>query len=398
MRKTYWFKTLIRLVVSLVVPIFLLASSARSTDNTTITLKRKSEVQAPVQSAQLEKVKLITSTGIEGFVKDLNDYGRSGYRLDKSLSYGGEGPTQSYAAVLRLDAPNKYEYDWMSSPDKKLLEARLNFQAKKGFNFANAYALTYCSGGTSEERANPPAPESLIFRLNKGDAFLLERRNGDTEQTREYKVFIAKVRLGDSAEKTIQSGLDAAAPEGFRPVKILFARQGLIDFSVSVLTEKSLNDNNSAKTEYRFLKKSSGLPKDINALAAQGFRFITGRRVGMIGLVLMDKRASDGTTYTMIDETKYAKEFESTIALGNSYQAVMLGDLTCGSTEAENERLVFAQNPRGEKRQYKITTISFTKTGAADPNSLNEFQQLVGDGYQVKDLFYSGGLNVIFEK
>jgi hypothetical protein len=363
-----------------------------------LTIAGPTKNQAQVPSAQLEKVKLITSTGIDGFVKDLNDNGSLGYRLDKSLSYGGEGPTQSYAAVLRLDAPNKYEYDWMSSPDKKLLEGRLNFQAKKGFNLANTYALTYCSGGTSEEQANPMSPESLIVRLNKGDAFLLERRNGNTEQTREYKVFIAKVRLGDSAEKTIQSGLDLAAPKGFRPIKILFARQGLLDFSVSVLTERSLSDNTNSKTEYRFLKKSSGLPKDMNALAAQGFRFITGRRVGLIGLVLMDKRASDATTYTMIDEAKYAKEFEKTTAAGNSYEAIMTGDLTCGSSEVENERLLFTNNPGGDKRQYKITTIALTKTGTLDPGSLNEFQRLVADGYQVKDLFYSGGLNLIFEK
>ena len=76
----------------------------------------------------------------------------------------------------------------------------------------------------------------------------------------------------------------------------------------------------------------------------------------------------------------------------------MIGDLTCGSTEAVNERLVFAQNAVGEKREYKLKTISFIKPGTVDPNSLNEFQQLVGDGYQVKDFFYSGGLNVIFEK
>jgi hypothetical protein len=380
MKKTREFKTLIAFVVIVAVSIFV--SFAKST--------------ALAQSAQLEKVKLITSTGIENFVKDLNENGKAGYRLEKSLSYGGEGPTQSYAAVVRLDAPpNKYEYDWMSSPDKKLLEGRLNFQAKQGFNFANAYPLTYCSSGSSED---PTPAATLILRLHKGDAFLLERRNGEAAQTKEYKVFIAKVRLGDSAEKTIQSGLETAASEGFRPVKILFARQGLLDFSVSVMVERDLTNSNAPKTEYRFLKKTSGLPKDMNELAAQGFRFITGRRVGMIGMVLMEKRASDGTTYVFIDEKKYAKEFDKTIALGNSYQAVMIGDLTCGSTEAENERLVFTQNAGGEKREYKIKTIAFTKTGRADQDSLNEFQRLLSEGYQVKDLFYSGGLNVIFEK
>ena len=373
MRKTFELKTL---VVILALPLTILAAST--------------------QSGSPEKVKLIFSTGIENFIRDLNDNGKLGYRVEKSLSYGGEGPTQSYAAVVRFDASNKYEYDWISSPDKMLLEGRLNFQAKKGFNFVNAYALTYCSGGGSEEEPNRTSPESLIFRLNKGDAFLLERRNSSTEQTKEYKVFNAKVHLGDSAEKSIQSGLDAAAPQGFRPVKILFARQGLLDFRISVLTERDLTDNNAAKSEYRFLKKTSGLPKDMNALAAQGFRFISGRRIGMIGVVLMDKRTSDGTTYTMIDKKKYAKEFDKTVALGNSYQAVMTGDLTCGSTEAENERLVFAQNSGGGKREYKI--IGLTKAADADPQALNEVQRLLSDGYQIKDLFYSGGLNVVFER
>lgn len=349
---------------------------------------------ALAQSDPLDKVKLITSIGIESFVKDLNENGKLGYRLERSLSYGGEGVTQSYAAVLRLDAPNKYEYDWMSSPDKRLLEGRLNQQAKRGFHFANAYALTYCSDPIDEE-ANPS--ETLVLRLKKGDAFLLERRNGETNQSREYKVFIAKVRLGDSAEKNLQAELDAAAPQGFRPVKILFARQGLLDFSVSLLTERNLTDTNAPKTEYRFLKKSSGLPENMNKLATQGFRFVTGRRIGMIGMVLMEKRAADATKYTMIDRKKYAKEFDKTVALGNNYSALMIGDLTCGSTETGNERFVFEQNSSGKLREYKITIIA-SKNGGPDPASLTEFQELLRDGYQIKDLFYSDGLKVIFER
>jgi len=58
--------------------------------------------------------------------------------------------------------------------------------------------------------------------------------------------------------------------------------------------------------------------------------------------------------------------------------------------------LVFAQSSGNEKREYKI--ISLAKTGNADPASLNEVQRLLGDGYQIKDLFYSGGLNVGFER
>jgi hypothetical protein len=381
-----------------VVPTLIRAQSGRSPEVTTIPEKREVETQPPTTLKILDKVKLISSVGIETFVKDLNDNGKLGYRLEKSLNYGGEGATQSYAAVLRLDPGNQYEYDWLSSPNKKLLEGRLNFQAKQGFNFVNAYALTYCSRGTSEEEANPTSPESLVLRLNKGDAFLLERKNGGKEQTREYKVFIAKVHLGDSAEKTIQAGLEGAAPQGFRPVKILFARQGLLDFSVSVLAERNLTDDHPPKIEYRFLKKTSGLPKEVNALAAQGFRFITGRRIGMIGMVLMDKQASNATIYTFVDEDKFAKEFDKTVGLGNSYQGMMVGDLSCGSTEVENERLVFAQDSGGEKHEYKIYNLFDAKTGNLTADSLAELQRLWGENYQVKDLFYLGGLKVVFEK
>ena len=76
----------------------------------------------------------------------------------------------------------------------------------------------------------------------------------------------------------------------------------------------------------------------------------------------------------------------------------MMGHVSCGSTEVQNERLVFEQNSSDKQREYRISTIGFTKPGNPDPNSLSEFQRLVSDGYQVKDLFYAGGLKIIFEK
>jgi hypothetical protein len=397
MKNTNTFTIFLVLAGIFSLPLLILAQSQSDSEAITGPGKQEAQTQPPPTPIIPDKVKLISSVGIEAFIQDLNDNGSIGYRLEKSLNYGGEGPTQSYAAVLRLDTSNKYQYDWFSSPSKKLLEGRLNFQAKRGFNFVNAFALTYCTGGSSEDEAKPTSPESLIFRLNKGDAFLLERKIGSTEQTREYKAFIAKVRLGDSAEKAIQAAIDGAPP-GFHPVKILFARQGLLDFSVSVLIERNLDDDKPTKVEYRFVKKTSGLPKEVNSLAAQGFRFMTGRRVGLIGMALMDKQSSNGTIYTFVDENKFAKEFDKTVSLGNRYQGIMAGDLTCGATEVENERLVFAQNSGGEKHEYKIYNIDIAKTRNPTANSLAEFQRLLAENYQVRDLFYFGGLKLVLEK
>ena len=128
-----------------------------------------------------------------------------------------------YAAYLRLEANNRYEYDWFSNPNKKILEAQLNVLAKKGFSLVNSYAQTYCSGGSEEDQANPTSPESLLFRMNKGDGFLFERENASTEPVKEYKVFMAKVHLGDSAEKNLQAAIDEVRQPGFHPAKVLFA-------------------------------------------------------------------------------------------------------------------------------------------------------------------------------
>src|SRR5687767_6921421 len=51
-------------------------------------VQEKQTQQAPAAAGNLEMVKLILSDGFEGLVKDLNDHGRLGYRLEKSLSYG----------------------------------------------------------------------------------------------------------------------------------------------------------------------------------------------------------------------------------------------------------------------------------------------------------------------
>jgi hypothetical protein len=383
----------------LFLPAFIFAQSGRNSEPSAAnTTQEKQGTPTPTNAANPDKVKLILSSGFENFVKDLNDNGKLGYRLEKSLSYGGEGIKQSYAAVLRLDAGNAYEYDWLSSPNRNLLDLRLNSQAKKGFNFVNSFALTLCSDEAREAAADPTVGTLSIFRFLKGDAFLLERKNGSTTQSKEYKIFTGKIGPGKNPKETIQAALDSA-PQGFRPVQILFSKEGWLGFRVSVLLEKNLpDDNNAPKIEYRFVKEVSGFDKAVNALAAQGFRFLAGRRVGMVKFALMAKQANETTSYSFVDDEKYAREFDKTIAQGNSYYGVMAGDLSCDSTEVVNQKLVFAQNSGGQKHEYKIYNVFNAKTGNQPTVSPVEFQRLLSENYQVRDLFYSGGLNVIFEK
>lgn len=352
--------------------------------------------QATAGAKDLEPVKLILSQGFESFVKDLNEHGRQGYRLEKSLNYGGAGASQSYAAVLRLDAGNTYEYDWMSSPNRSLLDARLNQQAAGGFRLVNAFAITLCDD-EPEDPEDPTARTLKQFRFLKGDAFLLERRNGAAARTKEYKVFTAKVGPRKNPKETIQAALDAA-PRGFRPVKILFAKEGWLDFRVSVLLERDLSDDAAPKIEYRFVKEVSGFDKEVNALAAEGFRLVAGRRVGLTKFALLAKQAAEPTAYTFVEDEKHAKEFDRTAALGNRYEGVMAGDLTCDASEVVNQKLVFAREAGPAQRRYKVLQVFNRKTGGPPAAALAEFRRLVGEDYRVVDLFYADGLNVVFEK
>lgn len=382
----------------LALPALALAQSGRTTPPTPTPTpqQRESPQPAPTPDASnLEKLKVVQARGFVNFVEGLNEHGRVGYRLEKSVGYAGKGADQTYAAVLRLDPGHTYEYEWLSSPNRDLLDLRLNTLAKRGFNFADAYPLTACSDDSSEDSGDKTTVSLALFKFLKGNVFLFERRDGAAAQGREYKFFTGKIGPGKNPKETIQAALDSA-PAGFRPVKILFSKTGWLDFSVSVLVERDLNDAAPAKVEYGLVKEATGFDKEVNKLAAQGFRFVGGGRLGMVRFGMLAKRAEDATAYTFVDDEKHAKEFDKTVAAGHVYHGLMDGDLRCDESEVANQKLVFSRG--GEKREYKILNLLEPKTRQLSAAALEEFRRLVAENFRVRDIFYSRGLNVVFEK
>jgi hypothetical protein len=336
---------------------------------------------------KLEKFKLVLADGFDNFIGELNNNGKSGYRLEKILNYGGEGEEQSFAAILRLDG-QIYEYDWISSPNKNFIESRLNYKARAGFTLADAIALTVCGESREENDRDESTVAADILRLTKGDVFLFEKKAAATIRSKEYKVFVGKIGLGKNPTQVLQTALDGA-PAGFRPVKILFNKSGLADFAVSILLEKDLDDKNPSKIEYKLVKEVNGFEKEVNALAAQGFRLVSGRRIGLVKLALMIRESNTATRYTFIDKEKYAKEFDKAIAQGNVFDTVTAGDLTCDAADTTNEKLVFMQSDAA-KKDYKILKINGQAT--------DDVKTLLDENYQIKDLFFYKGVNLIFEK
>src|ERR1044071_5088169 len=71
----------------------------------------------PVDHTRYEKVRVFVSEGLENFVKALNEQGRLGYRLEKTVSYGDLDEGRKYAAVLRLDPGHRYDYESDPTPE-----------------------------------------------------------------------------------------------------------------------------------------------------------------------------------------------------------------------------------------------------------------------------------------
>ncbi len=384
----------------LALPALALAQSGRTTTPTLTPTPQQQESPQPTLTldiSTLEKVKVVQARGFVNFVKKLNEQGRVGYRLEKSVGYAGKGADQTYAAVLRLDPGHTYEYDWLSSPNRDLLDLRLNTLAGKGFNFADAYPLTACSDDASEDAGDRTTVSLSLFKFLKGNVFLFERRDGAAAQSREYKFFMGKIGPGKNPKETIQAALDSA-PAGFRPVKLLLSKSGWFDFRVSVLVERDLTDAAPAKVEYGLVKEATGFEKEVNGLAAQGFRFIGGGRMGMVRFGMLAKQAADATAYTFVDDEKHAKEFDKTVAAGNVYHGLLDGDLRCDESEVANQKLIFARAAAGEKREYKVLSLLEPKTRQFSAAALEEFRRLVAGNFRVRDIFYSRGLNVVFEK
>lgn len=350
----------------------------------------------PTDTTNFEKVKLLVSRGLDDFVRDLNEQGRLGYRVEQSVGYGDTGEWRKYAAVLRLDPGHKYEYAHDRMPDNELYGHPLDYHARRGYNLVETYAVTECPPVEYGADSKPPWDLGRWLYAVKSSAFLFMRRDGVAEQTREYRLLKGQVGLGENFQETIQAAIDEAPP-GFRPVSLLFAGPGLA-FGVSVVIERDLSEVAPSKDKYQVVKETKDLVKEINQLAAGGARYVGGGRIDGFKVVLLKQRAAGVSDYTFLDDDKAAKGFDKLVAAGYNYQGMMGGDLKCGSDEMVSQKLVFAREAAGATRRYKILSLPEPKPGKPSSAALSELQRLAGEDFQVRDIFHAYGLHVILEE
>ena len=359
-------------------------------------------IAAPQKASEQTKAvtQFVLTNDLSRYIEELNRLGKLSYRVEKAFNYGGDAAnSQKFAAVVRLDE-GTFEYDWLTSPNKNFIEQRLNSKAEQGFNVVQILPLSSCTDRItidSDGSVIPPANEALL-RLTKGDVFLLENQNKNTEKTKEYKVISGKIGLGKSPTTEIQTALDNV-PAGFQPFKILFDKSGTFDFAVSVLLEKDLKNENNEKIQYRFLKDVNGFEKEVNSLAREGFQLIAGRRIGLVKFALLAKIPGDAVSYILLDADKYQKEIAKKVTPANTYKGMFLGDTACDEPETKGGKLVFAQTTDANKTfEYKYLKLSDKNQFPTDGDSVAELNKLLAQNYRIRDIFYAEGATLILEK
>jgi hypothetical protein len=169
---------------------------------------RPAPAPTPTDHTRYEKVRVLVSRGLDSFVKDLNEQGRLGYRLEKTVAYDGPEEPRRYAGLLHLDPGHRYEYVSDSAPEEARYGDPVNSYPRLGYTFAHAYTVTRCVktevyDANSSYPPDSPSPVRQETHALKRSALLFMRRDAGG-QTKEYKTFGGRFALDGGRRRSFR--------------------------------------------------------------------------------------------------------------------------------------------------------------------------------------------------
>jgi len=367
----------------------------------------------------------IIGAGVENFVVKLNEAGRAGYRLEKMTKFpmgSSDIPEETIvAAIVRLDRPNLYEYDWFDASTPEMLDTRINERAELGFYFRDTLSFIFNGCGSTEkdprvERRMKGFDGKIQPLIYYGEIYLVERKNEAAVKNKFYKVLIGREGLGRKPTADLEERLSDTIADGFRPVAATtFSRDIVSSFgkttAISLLVERDEPEaSKRAGAKYQIVRTGKGIDKQINLFARDGFRLAYyGQNWSFM---VRDKEPAPPVAYDWLD-ARQRKSFPAKMAAlaRNGAAAKMVASVYDGCDFTES-RLVFEQPLGNGQKAPEYKTLDLTDKMARriasdeliddfispSKERLEEFKKLLGEGYLIRELFYSDGINVLLEK
>ena len=326
----------------------------------------------------------------DSFIGEINKAGAQGYRLVTSVD--------RMVAILQSDE-TQYEYAWFETASN--LEPRKNGflgtytrLAKQGFRLAQ-HSLIYRSCKSPDFEASNYF-ESCEYR----DFFLLEREKG-VAQKHEPRLVYSGTRSGwerhephaDKMTADVRHHLSA----GFYPTAVLSRFEILVE-------QLGEQDGRPAdNSEVQVVRSSSfwerdNLPEKVNELARQGYRLALIKN----GIAVMYRNGETAAPVTYVWLKAKDKSFEKQLAKLQAGGAVYR--MVYPDRDGDETRLVFEQKlvDDGRRREYRVLRLELqsaadsaerrvhTELAPSSKETMKAFDQLVKEGFAVRDLFISG--------
>lgn len=359
----------------------------------------------------LEKTLYLSPRKINEFVDELNRLGNCGYRMEKvsKLPLGPEhAPLEmNVFGVVKLDAGNRYEYNWFGASSHGQLQTNANKQAALGFYHRQnlMFIAGRCSSAVEKDRTeNQDNPVSVLssYKLGfNGSMYIFERKNGIVKK-REYRVLNGNDNDGDKTLPQNQKNLNDFVARGFRPVGYFYL--GYFDV-FAILVEK--DDDVKPEGDYLIKRQYLGVSKAFTKLAQEGYQPIL---LGT-GFAVLHRKTSAPIQVSYKTDYPYQLIKKLSVWKGAYFQVNgTAGNQQCDPFDGE---LFFAVplNAAAPKYDYKflqMTDVVERITKKKEKNAsfsdlptrekLQEFQTLVSEGYEVREIFYFGELFILFER
>jgi hypothetical protein len=360
----------------------------------------------------------ISAIGVTTFVAEMKKLGEQGYRLE-SVAVAAQTaevilapPPERFkklalAAVFRLDNPNTYEYDWFEADIPGEIVTRINKRASNGFYYRDGVFATDDTRCRDDDFSTDDSSVGTSLRViesfhcwSQGGVYFMERKNGVIAK-REYRVHTGNYGWGKKPTGELEDALGNTGPLGFRPVALGRMKVGVRHAFYALVERDKGAEGEPVKTQYKFLKSRFRFSKKVNAIGREGYRI---RFTGMMGVLenalLETEEGASPVSYRWVDASGKSHEQELANVLSAGARFVMIS--------RETEDLIFEERP-GEKYEYRILKmdVDIVKPTRENPNPqpaktqeqiFREFDAALAEGYVIRDVFYSAGTKVLFER
>lgn len=379
----------------------------------------------PAKSAGFPQFRYIEPKTMRGFVNELNELGKLGYKLkyaERNTQFSPpEMPiTIEIAGIVELQEGSFFEYEWFESVRLEDVVEQISPKAEFGYYFC--YRLSYSTwrdpyedlpkvtaktGTTDHDLQSIKRSVELTKRLTSqdpidGSIFILERKDRQIKPikfelvtaTPATSIFRTNVVDHKKITDTLENAIKEVDTRNYSPVTAFYSSKAFntrVSHLPTILFQNDLQESDDVIPIYKVAETfqfASKFREQIDLAAKKGFNIqIISKNFALL------RQSNKQVRYVLLEPRK--KDFLQRLQDISSKG----GRFSVGEVFYTTETLVF-ETPLiddGKRFEYQYISAPLGRNFKG-VSSLSQFNELINEGYQPKILIYNKGMNILFER